>query len=69
MAKIRHRKRNSFSWYQFIFITAQNNQDVQRLGGILGANSYRAKPFATAQLLGAIALPQIAELVLGGQML
>ena len=39
----------------FIFLTAETNQDVLSQGQILSANGYLTKPFATGDLLKAIA--------------
>lgn len=39
----------------FIFLTAENTQEIIAQGQLLGANSYIYKPFTTAQLLDAIA--------------
>ncbi len=39
----------------FILLTAEISRDVLRQGQLLGANGYLTKPFATADLLEAIA--------------
>lgn len=38
----------------FIFLTAENKENVLRQGQVLGASGYLAKPFTTAELLEAI---------------
>jgi CheY-like chemotaxis protein len=38
----------------FIFLTAENKENVLRQGKVFGANGCLAKPFTTAELLGAI---------------
>lgn len=38
----------------FIFLTAENKDNVLRQGQVFGANGCIAKPFTTAELLGAI---------------
>jgi CheY-like chemotaxis protein len=38
----------------FVFLTAENIQNVLRQGQVLGANGYLAKPFTTVELLEAI---------------
>ena len=38
----------------FVFLTAENIQNVVRQGQVLGASGYLTKPFTTAQLLDVI---------------